>query len=112
MGVFQTASFVGVGLVAFWLYVRFPKRRPATVTRALIRVAVSFGLFSLLPLAGHVLLPVLGGVAFVLCVALPGLCFVFLSWIWLLAAIVDGVGTPRGGHRVRLPKRAPHAVKA
>ena len=106
MGVFQSASFLGVGLIAFWLYVRFPKRRPATLTRALLRVAASFGLFSLLPFVGHFLLPVFGGVAFVLCVALPGLCFVFLSWIWLLAALVDNVGTPRGGHRIRLPKRA------
>jgi hypothetical protein len=109
---FQSASFIGVGLVAFWLYVRFPKRRPATITRALVRVAVSFMLFSLLPLAGNALLPVFGGVVFVLAVALPGLCFVFLSWMWLLGQIVDGVGTPRGGHRIRLPKRSPHAVKA
>lgn len=109
---FQSASFIGVGLVAFWLYVRFPKRRPATVTRALVRVGISFGLFSLLPLVGHVLLPVLGGVTFVLFVAMPGLCYVFLSWMWLLGSIVDGVGTPRGGHRVRLPKRAAQAVRA
>jgi len=111
MSVFQTASFLGSGLVAFWLYVRFPKRRPGTLTRALLFVALAFGLFALLPMVGHFLLPVFGGVAFVLCVALPGLCFVFLSWIWLLAAIVDGVGTPKGGHRIRLPKRAA-AVKA
>jgi hypothetical protein len=111
MSVFQSASFLGAGLVAFWLYVRFPKRRPATLTRALLRVAAAFGLFSLLPFVGHVLLPVFGGLAFILCVALPGLCFVFLSWIWLLACLVDSVGTPRGGHRVRLPKRAAH-VKA
>lgn len=109
---FQSASFLGVGLVAFWLYVRFPKARPSSITWALVRVAISFGSFSVLPLVGHVLLPAIGGVAFVLCVALPGLCFVFLSWIWLLASIVDGVGTPRGGHRVRLPRRSPHAVKA
>lgn len=112
---FQLASFGGMALVAVWLYVRFPNRRPTSIVRAMAHVVASYAGFSLLPFADHLLLAHggtrLAGLMFLVGVAMPGLCYILLSWLWLVGRIIDSAGTPRGGHRVRLPKRSPQAVR-
>jgi len=103
---FGPASFAGLGLVALWFHVRFPNRRPATAARAMLHVAASIIAFSLLPLGFHAYRSVFtgfdAGMVFVLAVLMPALWYVLMTWVWLLATIVDqyGPGTPRGGHRV------------
>jgi hypothetical protein len=102
---FQTASFAGLGAVAIWCYVKFPNRRPATIPVAMAHVVISFAFLSVQPLVAHIYgahVPgKLGFVAFLVTLLMPTLCYVFLSWLWLIGRIVQGIGTPRGGHPVR-----------
>ena len=98
--------FVGLGAVAFWTYVRLPQLRPQSVRRAIGHVAASFTTIMLLPLALSLSLSLLGGraavMAFVVAAMMPALCYLLLSWFWLLGWIAGefGGGTPRGGHPV------------
>ena len=39
----EPAMFVGLGLVAVWTYVRYPRLRPRSLVLAALHVAVSFG---------------------------------------------------------------------
>jgi hypothetical protein len=95
---------LGLGGVALWLYLRFPRLKPATITHAMLHVAVSFGLFFALPYAVGVfsVLPGrLGLLAFVSVLLIPVMTYVLLSWVALIAKIHDlADSTPRGGHRV------------
>src|SRR5437868_2405958 len=106
MAALEPAFFIGLGLVAVWLYLRFPRLRPSSVTGAAGHVAVSFLLFNLAPYGLHLcvrMLPVpISLVAFTVGVLIPTLGYVLLSWVWLIARIHDlGSPKPRGGHRVR-----------
>jgi len=105
MSILVPAIFLGQSGVAIWLYVRFPRLRPATLLRAAVHVGISFGLVSLLPLVES--LPVwqfpaaLSVVAFVLGVLIPTVSYVLFSWLGLVARLHDlADSTPRGGHRV------------
>ena len=43
----EPAMFIGLGLVAFWVYLRFPRLRPRLARAgAILHVAVSFGAFA------------------------------------------------------------------
>jgi hypothetical protein len=106
MVVLEPAFFLGLCAVAVWIYLRYPRLRPRSLTRAIVHVAISFGLFSLVPYAIEpcktsfppriALLVIVGGLI------VPTLGYVLLSWIWLVAKIHDlGNSLPRGGHRVR-----------
>ena len=106
MGALEPAFFIGLGLVAVWIYLRFPRRRPSSVTGAIAHVGVSFLLFNLAPYGLHLCVRILPAplalLAFVVCVLIPTLGYVLLSWIWLMARIHDlGRPTPRGGHPAR-----------
>jgi hypothetical protein len=102
----EPAMFVGLGAVAVWAYLRYPRLRPGSLVRAVVHVAVSFGAFALLPAALSVLLPLLPSHALqpyvVLALLIPVLTYVLLSWIWLIARVLHDLlgGTPRGGHPV------------
>jgi hypothetical protein len=100
------AFFLGLGAVAVWIYLRYPRLRPQSLTRAIVHVAISFGLFSLVPYAigpcKATFPPRLALVVIVCGLLVPTLCYVLLSWIWLIARIHDlGNSLPRGGHRAR-----------
>jgi hypothetical protein len=98
----EPAMFVGLGMVAVWLHVRYPSRRPRSLARAAGHVALSFVAFWLL---AQLLLLALPGVAshfaaasLVLAYLIPTLTYVLLSWVWLIARILhDLLGGPRGG---------------
>ena len=100
----EPATFIGLGAVAVWLYVRYPRLRPGSLVRAILHVALSFAGFALLPAALNVLLPLLSSrpaqVCAILALLIVSLTYVFLSWIWLIARILHDLlgGTPRGGH--------------
>lgn len=100
----QPATFLGLGAVAVWCYVRYPGLRPRTIVRATIHVGVSFGLFNLVPVGLRLCLLLPSPVSilvFVPGMLLPALLYVLLSWLWLVARIHDlGNSTPRGGHPV------------
>jgi hypothetical protein len=106
--------FLGLGVVAIWVYVRYPSLQPATLTRSVAHVAVAFGSFSLLPyalrLCREVLPAPLWAGTFVVALLMPTLLYVLLSWLWLMARLHD-LGKPGGGHRIRLPRRA-HASQS
>ena len=96
--------YVGLGAVAFWVYLCLPKLRPASVSRAVLHVGTSFATVMALPLLLAISFSVIGGrgavLAFLLVAMMPALCYLLLSWFWLLGRIVGDVsgGTPRGGH--------------
>ena len=102
----QPAMFIGLGVVAFWFYLRYPRLRPRSLVLATIHVTISFGAFALLPLVLGFLLPITvspgQAVYFVLVLLIPTLTYVLLSWAWLLARILhDLFGGPRGGHPIQ-----------
>src|SRR5690242_13852584 len=95
----QPTMFIGLGAVAFWLYMRYPRLRPGSLVRAAAHVAVSFCSFSLLPCALHALLPLVPSAYVVLALLIPALTYLLLTWVWLIARILhDLLGGPRGGH--------------
>jgi hypothetical protein len=100
---FEIACLVGLGAVALWVYFRYPKLRPRRLVGALIHLAVSFAGFALLPAALALLLPFAAPepqrLFVVLALLIPTLTYLLLSWIWLVARILDLFDdTPRGGH--------------
>jgi len=102
---FEPAAFLGLAAVAMWVYVRYPRIRPRSLVWAVVHVAVSFIGFALLPEMLSLLLPLAPAHSPRLFVALalliPALTYVLLSWVWLIARIVEQLGgTPRGGHPV------------
>ena len=101
----EPAMLIGLGLVAVWMYCRYPSVRPATLAHAAVHVAVSFIGFLLLPTALHLFLPFVAAHALRVGVALallfPLLTYVLLSWVWLIGRIVQELFRgPRGGHPV------------
>ncbi len=105
MGILEPVTLVGLGAVAVWLYVRYPRLRPRTIMRAMAHVAASFGLFALLPYTVGFCLAALpkplAVVAFVVGLLIPTLTYVLFSWLGLMAKLHDlADSTPRGGHPV------------
>ena len=100
----EPATLIGLGAVAVWLHVRYPRLRPGSLVRAVAHVAVSFGAFMLLPAALGLLLPLTAShasqVGAALALLVPSLTYVLLSWVWLIARILHDLlgGSPRGGH--------------
>jgi hypothetical protein len=99
----EPAMFIGLGVVAFWCYLRYPRLRPRSLVLAGVHVAVSFGIFALLPTALAILLPIVAFPAryVVLALLIPALTYLLLSWVWLIARVLHELsGGPRGGHPV------------
>lgn len=101
----EPAMFIGLGLVAVWAYVRYPRLRPRSLVAAAVHVAVSLVGFALVPAMLGLLLPLTGSdssrLFVVVALIIPTLTYVLLSWVWLIARIVELLGgTPRGGHPV------------
>jgi len=102
---FEPATFLGLTAVALWVYVRWPRARPRSLVVAVLHVAISFISFWFLPVTLSLLVSLAPSHSARLLVGLalliPALTYVFLSWVWLVARIVDLTGgTPRGGHPV------------
>jgi hypothetical protein len=102
---FEPAACLGLAAVAVWVYVRYPRIRPQSLLLAVLHVAISFVGFSLVPGALALLLPLVPShsprLFLALTLLIPGLTYVLLSWVWLIALVVDLLGgTPRGGHPV------------
>ena len=103
----EPAMFIGLGAVAVWAYVNYPRLRPGSLIRAVVHVIVAFVGFALLPALLSVLLPLLPSRTVqpyvVLALLIPVLTYVLLSWVWLIARILQEMGgTPRGGHPVSI----------
>ena len=101
----EPAMFIGLGAVAFWFYLRYPRLRPGSLVLAAVHVAISFAAFALLPMALGLLLPIVHSpvqkVYVVLALLIPTLTYLLLSWVWLIARILhDLFGGPGGGHPV------------
>jgi hypothetical protein len=98
--------FIGLGLVAVWAYVRYPRLRPRSLVRAAVHVALSFAGFALLPTTLSLVLPIVPSHELapyvVLALLIPSLTYLLLSWLWLIARVLHELfdGTPRGGHPV------------
>ena len=101
----EPAMLIGLGLVAVWTYVNYPRLRPSSLIWAVMHVMVSFASFALLPAFLSVVLPLLPSRAsqpyLVLALLIPALTYLLLSWVWLISRILHDIGgKPRGGHPV------------
>ncbi len=101
----EPAMLIGLGLVAAWTYVNYPRLRPSSLFLAMVHVIASFAGFALLPALLSVVLPALPARTsqpyVVLVLLIPTLTYVLLSWVWLIARILQEIGgKPRGGHPV------------
>ena len=101
----EPAMLIGLGAIAVWTYVNYPRLRPISLARAIVHVIVSFAAFALLPGLLSVVLPALPARTtqpyVVLALLIPTLTYLLLSWVWLIARILHDIGgTPRGGHPV------------
>ena len=99
----EFAMFFGLGAVAVWTHLRFPRLRPGSLVLAALHVAVSFLVFALLPTMLGALLPLVPTHAqaddVALALLIPILTYLLLSWVWLIARVLQEIGgTPRGGH--------------
>jgi hypothetical protein len=102
---FMPGMFAGVGLIALWVHIRYPRLEPKSLKRAALHIAVSIAIFHFAPIGLHEIvvhlpLPV-SVVVGVSAWLVPTFCYVLLSWLWLLAKLRDQTGSPRGGHPVR-----------
>ena len=82
-----------------------PGLRPGSLVRAVVHVVVSFTTFAFLPALLSVLVPLLPSHAsqpyIVLTLLIPVMTYLLLSWVWLIARILQDIGgNPRGGHPV------------
>jgi len=100
----EPAMLIGLGAVAGWTYVNYPRLRPGSLLRAIVHVAVSFAAFAVLPAVLSFLLPVLpvrsAQPYLVLTLLISVLTYLLLSWVWLIARILQDIGNPRGGHPI------------
>ena len=101
----EPAMFLGLGVVAVWAYVNYPRLRPGSLILATVHVVLSFAGFALLPVLLSVVLPVLPTRAsqpyVVLSLLIPALTYLLLSWIWLIGQILQELFRgPRGGHPI------------
>ena len=101
----EPAMFLGLGLVAVWAYVNYPRLRPRSLLRAIAHVAISFVGFAALPASLSLLLPLLPWRTLqpyvVLTLLILLLTYLLLSWVWLIGRILHDLhGGPRGGHPV------------
>jgi hypothetical protein len=104
--VLEVATFLGLGSVAVWFHIRFPRLQPRSLMLAAVHLAVAMGLFSLAPagvgLCLRALPESLSVPVFVVAILVPTLTYVLLSWLWFIARLSDLLGsTPRGGHPAR-----------
>jgi hypothetical protein len=103
--VLEPAMLIGLGVVAVWMYLKWPRLRPRSLILAIVHVVVSFTGFALLPGLLSVVLPVLPAPAWqpyvVLLLLIPALTYLLLSWIWLIGRMLHELFRgPRGGHPV------------
>jgi len=100
----EPAMFLGLGAVAVWTYVRFPRLRPGSLLRAAVHVVLSIGAFAALPWLPGVLSPLVQHAQvryIVLALLIFAMTYMLLSWVWLIARIMqDLLGGPRGGHPI------------
>src|SRR5437763_14621624 len=90
--ILEPATLIGLGAVAVWVYVRYPRLRPRTLTRAIVHVAASCGLFALLPYAiGFFVedMPKPLALRFVVALLIPTLTYTLFTWPGLLAKLHD-----------------------
>jgi hypothetical protein len=107
---FTPCMFIGIGAVAVWVNLRFPRLQPRSLRGAVVHCAFALAIFHGVPFAAYetrLLLPTtLAIVVGETVLVMPALCYVLLSWLWLLARVRDQIGSsPKGGHPVRASMR-------
>jgi hypothetical protein len=103
---FTTSATFGSVLLAIWVFVRLPRLRPTTFRGAITHIAVAYGAFHLapylIPVCAHLAPTPVSVVLAVAGLVLPGLCYMYVSWIWLFGLIAKHLsGRSGGGHLVR-----------
>jgi hypothetical protein len=98
----EPAMLIGLGAVAVWAYLRYPRLRPGSFVGAALHVAIAFLAFALLPFTLSAVLPLFPAAYWpyaALALLFPSLTYVLLSWVWLIGRILNELFRgPRGGH--------------
>lgn len=103
--VFTTSMYAGSILLAIWVYVNIPRLRPATLGGAVAHIVGSFAAFQFVPYLfdafAHILPAPLFALVAVAVVVVPALCYIYVSWLWLIGRIFQHLSRgPRGGKLV------------
>ena len=106
VGAFVWLDLAAAAVLVLWVAVRHPEFRPKSVFGALF----AFGVSQLIAQLGVLLVPPIvrlpdGDRLVLVVVVLPVLFAMVLTSLWLLRAVVDACGGPRGGHRARWSSR-------
>lgn len=106
LGAFVWVDLVAAAVLVLWTANRHPELRP----RSVFGVLFAFGVSQLLAQFGLLFIPPMvrlpyGDRLVLVVVVLPVFFAMLLSSLWLLRAVVDAVGGPRGGHRARWSSR-------
>jgi hypothetical protein len=89
---FVFALAIGAGLLAMWVYVRFPGLAPARIVKTLFHTGAAFALLMLTPgLVG----PTPAGFALVFLFVLPTLVYALLCTLWVLKHAQTALGASR-----------------
>lgn len=84
---------VGAALLAFWLDLRFQKRRPASAVRRFVHAGIAFALLQVTTGVGSQLVSGDATAArrmiAVFLLTLPGFVYAFLASVWLLRTLVE-----------------------
>jgi hypothetical protein len=99
--------FIGVGALAVWVHVKFPRLEPRSIRWAAFHMGAAVVLFNCVPLVVRLTMtslpqPLSVAVAIAL-VTVPSFCYLLMSVIWMLTRVRDDIGSsPRGGHPAAL----------
>jgi hypothetical protein len=101
----EPMMFIGLGAVAVWTHAKYPGLRPGSLLSAIVHVALSYAAFAFLPTVLGVLVPLFPAPSaqpfFALMLLIASFTYLLLSWVWLIARILQDIGgDPRGGHPV------------
>ncbi len=89
---FVLALTAGAGLLAMWVYVRFPGLAPARMSRTGLHAGLAFALLMLTPAMGG---SVLASFALAFLFVLPALVYALLSTLWVLKFAQTALGASR-----------------
>jgi hypothetical protein len=89
---FVLALAAGAGLLAMWIYARFPGLAPARVGKTALHAGLAFALLMLTPALGG---SVLASFALAFLFVLPALVYALLSTLWVLKLAQSALGASR-----------------
>jgi O-antigen/teichoic acid export membrane protein len=89
---FMLGLAAGAGLLAVWIYARFPRLTPERMLKTLLHTGAAFALLMLTPGLGESAPAMLAGLFLFV---LPALVYALLCSLWVLKHAQTALGVPR-----------------